>query len=108
MALYAILARLTEMGQKDIKGMMERRSQSIRQLEENGIRIVADYALMGGEYDFLYIVEAADNEVILRQIVKDTQSGMLKFQTLAATRLDLFAEMVRETSTESDRQRSAG
>ena len=44
MALYVILATLTEAGAKDIGGIMKRRTESIRELERSGIKTVADYA----------------------------------------------------------------
>jgi uncharacterized protein with GYD domain len=92
METYVILAKLTEKGQQDIQGIAERRQKNIEDLKQNGITIVADYALMG-EYDFLYIVEAPDNRTIIQQIVKDSTSGTLVFHTMAALPLDQFASI---------------
>jgi uncharacterized protein with GYD domain len=95
MATFAILASLTEAGARDLQGIMERRSESLRDLERHGIKTLADYALMGGEYDFLYLVEAESSEAILQQIAKATEKGRLKFRTMPALPLDEFARLVR-------------
>lgn len=94
MALYVILATLTEAGARDIDGIMQRRAEGIQELERHGVKRVADYALMGGDYDFLYIVEADSNETILQQVVRDTRSGKLRFHTMPALSLDAFANLV--------------
>jgi uncharacterized protein with GYD domain len=96
MGLYVILASLTETGAKNLTTMMQKRSSSLTALQDHGIKIVADYALMGGSYDFLYIVEAEDNETILRQVVSDTRHGDLKFHTMPALPLDTFEKLVQK------------
>lgn len=100
MQTYIMLAKLTEKGREDIKGIAQRRQKNIEDLQQAGIRIVADYAVMG-DYDFVYVVEAADNETILRQIVKDSGSGHLAFHTMPAIPLDRFESMVEQTETKS-------
>lgn len=47
-----------------MRGFAERRPKNVEQLRAAGIRIVADYALMGG-YDFVYIVEAPDATTLM-------------------------------------------
>jgi uncharacterized protein with GYD domain len=94
METYVILAKLTEKGREDIKGIAERRQKNIQQLQQQGIRIVADYALMG-PYDFLYVIEAPDNRTLLEQIVKDSSNGSLAFETMAAMPMDQFEGLVK-------------
>lgn len=96
MALYVILASLTEEGAKDIPGIVARRADGLQGLERHGIKRIADYALMGSEFDFMYIVEADSNETILRQVVRDTASGKLRFHTMPAVTLDDFANIVQK------------
>jgi uncharacterized protein with GYD domain len=95
METYVMLAKLTAKGREDIKGIMERRQKNIEELQKNGIRVVADYAVMG-PYDFLYVVEAADNQTIMRQIAKDSGSGHLEFQTMLAVPLDQFEQLTKD------------
>ena len=96
METYVILAKLTDRGRQDIQGIAERRQKNIEALKQNGINIVADYALMG-DYDFLYIVEAPDNRTIMQQIVKDTAAGTLIFHTMGAMPLDQFSSIALNT-----------
>jgi uncharacterized protein with GYD domain len=94
MATYAVLATLTERGAQDLKGIAERRAKNMGELAQLGIRVIADFALMG-EYDFLYIVEAPDNVTIMRETIKDVSSGTLRFQTLPAIPMDQFVELTK-------------
>ncbi len=94
MATYAVLATLTERGAQDLKGIAERRAKNMGELAQRGIRVIADFALMG-EYDFLYIVEAPDNVTIMRETIKDVSSGTLRFQTLPAIPMDQFVELTK-------------
>ena len=94
MATYAVLATLTERGAQDLKGIAERRAKNMDELAQRGIRVIADFALMG-EYDFLYIVEAPDNVTIMRETIKDVSSGTLRFQTLPAIPMDQFVELTK-------------
>src|SRR2546425_22175 len=96
MGIYAVLATLTEAGARDIESIARRRADHIRELEHDGIKVLADYALMGGDYDFLYLVEAADDGTIMRRVVHDTKAGHLKFRTMPAMPLEKFAEIMRE------------
>jgi uncharacterized protein with GYD domain len=90
METYVILASLTEKGRSDIQGIAKRREQNLEQLKQNGIRVIADYALMG-EFDFLYIVEAPNNQTILQQVIHDASGGTLAFRTMPAMSMDQFA-----------------
>ena len=94
MATYVLLATLTRRGAEDIQGIVERRAEHIDELARNGIKVVADYALMG-EYDFLYIVEAADNLSVLKEVIKAAGSGTLHFRTLPAVPMDEFVDLVK-------------
>jgi uncharacterized protein with GYD domain len=100
MQTFIMLVKLTEKGREDIKGIAARRQKNIEELQKNGIRIVADYAVMG-EYDFVYVVEAPDQETMMRQLVKDTGSGRLSFHTLPAIPLDQFEAMTEQLETKS-------
>ena len=95
MATYAILATLTQRGAEDIKGIAERRSKNLEQLAQAGIRVIADYALMG-EYDFLYIVEAPDNLTILQEVIKNSSVGTLSFRTMPAVPMEEFIDLVKD------------
>ena len=95
MATYAILATLTRRGAEDLDGIVARRQKNLEELAQAGIKVVADYALMG-EYDFLYIVEAPDNLTILRETAKNSAAGTLHFRTMPAVPMDEFVNLVKD------------
>ncbi len=97
METYIVLAKLTEKGRGDIKGIAERRQKNIEQLQQAGIRIVADYAVMG-DYDFLYVVEAPNNRAIMEQVVRDSSHGTLAFHTMPAMPMDQFVAIAGRLS----------
>lgn len=98
METYVMLVTLTEKGRMDIDGIAKRRDKNIEELQKNGIRIVADYALMG-EYDFLYVVEAPNNQTMMEQIIHDSSSGTLVFRTMLAIPMEQFASMAANTKS---------
>lgn len=95
MATYVMLAKLTEKGRENIKAIAEHRQQNLEKLEQRGIHPVMDFALMG-QYDFLYVVEAPDDQTIFQQAIKDSTSGVLEFITMPAMPLDQFEAFVKD------------
>lgn len=98
-ATYLMLATLTDKGRQDVKGVADRRGENIEELKRAGIRIVADYALMGN-YDFAYIVEAPDNVTLLEQIVQDSSGGTILFHTFPAVPMDEFVGIINRAKGE--------
>lgn len=88
-----MLVTLTDKGREDVKGIADRQRQNIEQLAQAGIKIVADYALMG-DYDFLYVIEGPDNRTVLEQVVKDSSGGTMIFRTMPALPMDDFAQII--------------
>lgn len=92
MATFVMLATLTDKGRQDVEGFARRRDKNIEELKNNGITVVADYALMG-EYDFMYVVEAPDFDTMMKQIVHDSSGGTVVFRTFAAMPMEQFASI---------------
>jgi len=84
MAYYVILSTLTDDGRKTIKEHPERILEVNRELEEKmGIKVKDQYAVLG-PYDFVNIVEAKDNEVVMKMSVELGSRGSVQLLTLAA------------------------
>lgn len=83
MATYILLSNLTDEGAKTIKNNPHRITQVNTELEAMGVKVVAQYATLG-PYDFVNIVEAADNETIMRVSAELASRGSIKVMTLAA------------------------
>ena len=89
MSTYVMLTTLTDEGRKTVKSNPERIKEVNKEVEAMGVKIMAQYALLG-QYDFLNIIEAPNNEVISKVAVELGSRGTLQTLTLTAINLDDF------------------
>jgi len=89
MALYVMLTTLTDVGRKTIKEKPQRIKEVNKEVEAMGVKIVAQYALLG-PYDFINILEAPDNITVSKVAVELGSRGTLQTMTMAAMSLDEF------------------
>ena len=89
MPYYVTLTNLTEQGRKTIKARPERIREVNKELTAMGGRIVAQYAVLG-PYDFVTILEAENNEVIMGIAVELSARGTLQLMSLPALEIDKF------------------
>lgn len=87
MPVYVALSKLTEEGSKTIKKNPERIKEVNKDLEAMGVKILAQYALLG-QYDFINILEAPDNDTIVRMSVEIGSRGSVQMQTMPAVSID--------------------
>jgi uncharacterized protein with GYD domain len=83
MAYYVILSTLTDDGRKTIKEHPERILEVNKELEKMGIKVKEQFAVLG-QYDFVNIVEAPDNEAVLKMSVELGSRGSVHLLTLPA------------------------
>lgn len=97
MSIYVMLTTLTDEGRKTIKSHPERIKEVNQEVERMGVKILDQYALLG-QYDFLNIIEAPDNDVISRVAIELGSRGTLQTLTMVAIALDDFiAAMQKQT-----------
>ncbi len=89
MAIYVMLTTLTDQGRKTIKENPQRIKEVNKEVEAMGVRILAQYALLG-PYDFINILEAQDNKAVSKVAVELGARGTLQTLTMAAMTLDEF------------------
>lgn len=89
MALYVMLTTLTDEGRKTIKKNPGRIKEVNKEVEDMGVKILGQYALMGA-YDFLNILEAPNNDTVVKVAVELGARGTLQTTTLAAMPIDAF------------------
>jgi uncharacterized protein with GYD domain len=89
MATYIILSNLTDSGAETIKKKPGRIKEVNKELEAQGVKVVSQYALLG-PYDFVNIVEGADNETMARVAAELSSRGSVKVLTMAAIPIDDF------------------
>ena len=94
MALYIMLTTLTDEGRKTIKEKPERIREVSKEVENMGVKILAQYALLG-QYDFANILEAPSNEVVAKVAVELGSRGTLQTMTIVAMTLDDFIKALK-------------
>ena len=83
MPTYILLSTLTPEGRQTLHRNPERLEEVNREITEFGCKVVAQYAVLG-PYDFVSIIEAADNETIAHLSVDLSSRGTLHITTLPA------------------------
>jgi len=89
MPYYVLLSNLTDEGWKTVKEKPERIKEVNNELEAFGVHVISQYALLG-QYDFLNIVEAPNNETIAKVSIDLGSRGTIKIVSMAAIPIDAF------------------
>ena len=87
MAIYVMLTTLTDEGRKTVKANPKRLKEVNHEVEAMGVKIVAQYALLG-PYDFINILEAPDNTTVSKVALELGSRGTLQTMTMAAMPVD--------------------
>lgn len=89
MAYYVVLSTLTDEGRKTIKEKPERILEVNKELEKIGVTVKEQFAVLG-QYDFVNIVEAKDNNAVMKMSVELGARGSVQLLTLAAIPIEEF------------------
>jgi len=81
MRTYVLLSTLTSQGLQTLKATPERLLEVNREIEEHGIKVVRQWALLGA-YDVLTVVEAPDDTAIARLTIDLSARGSARFDSL--------------------------
>ena len=100
MPIYLMLTTLTDEGRKAIKENPDRIKEVNKEVEYMGVKIIDQYALLG-QYDFVNIVEAPNNEVVAKLAIELSARGTVQTLTLAAMPLDNFITYLKKKPSES-------
>jgi uncharacterized protein with GYD domain len=94
MPYYVILSNLTDEGRRTIKQKPERIIEVNKEIEAMGVKIHKQYALLGS-YDFVSIVEAPDNERVIKMSVEIGSRGSVHMMTLPAIPVEEFIKKIK-------------
>ena len=94
MAKYIMLSTLTDEGRKTIKQRPERILEVNKEIESFGAKVVDQYAVLG-QYDFVNVIEAPDNETITRVSVELGSRGTVQLTTLPAMGINEFIGTIK-------------
>jgi uncharacterized protein with GYD domain len=94
MPLFVMLTKLTDQGANTVDRDPDRIKEVNKDVESLGAKVIGQYALLG-EYDFLNILDAPDNDTILRISLKLASRGTLRIYTMAAMPVEDFIQAVK-------------
>lgn len=83
MPTYILLSTLTPEGRQTLHKEPDRLEQVNREIADFGCRVISQYAVLG-QWDFVTIVEAQDNETIAHLSVDLGSRGTVNIQTMPA------------------------
>ena len=95
MARFVRLVKLTREGKMNIKELPERFAKGRAYLESLGGKIVDVYAV-SGPYDLVAILEAPDEQAVMKHGLFVAQTGYVDIVTMPATRIEDFMNTVAE------------
>lgn len=94
MATFMMLSTLGPDGSATLREKPERIKQVNAEVEAMGGRVLHQYALLG-QWDFVTIIETADELIMARIATELTARGTLKTRTLPAIDVDDLIEALR-------------
>ena len=89
MSTFIMLSTLTDEGAETITENPDRIKEVNLEVESLGVKVLHQFATLG-QYDFVSIVEAPDNETIARVSAELSSRGSIRLQTLPAIPIDTF------------------
>jgi uncharacterized protein with GYD domain len=89
MATYILLSSLTDEGAETIQENPGRIKEVNKELEAMGVKVMAQYAVLG-PYDFVNVVECANNETMARVSAALSSRGTIRIMSMAAIPIDDF------------------
>ncbi len=91
MPTYLMLTNLTAEGVRTIKNNPSRVAEVNKEVEQLGARVVTQYATLG-QYDFVTVIEAPDEQTMAKVSVELGSRGTMTSQTLTAIPAETLAD----------------
>ena len=95
MSVYLMLTTLTDAGRKALQDNPEILTEINKEVEFMGVKILTQYALLG-QYDFVNIIEAPNNEAVAKLAIRLSARGTTQTLTLAAISVDDLITTLKE------------
>ncbi len=95
MAIFVMLSNLTDDGRKTIKKKPDRIKEVNKEVEEMGVKVIAQYALLG-PYDFVNVLDAPNSEAVSRVAIELGSRGTVQTMTMAALPIDEFINNLKK------------
>ena len=89
MPTFVMLSTLTPEGVQTIKSNPARIREVNQELEQLGVTVTAQWAVLG-RYDFVNVIEAPDEKAVARASMELGSRGTAHYETLTAIPVDEF------------------
>jgi uncharacterized protein with GYD domain len=96
MPIYVGLGNWTDQGTKDFRGAV-RRGNSFREAVEQAGGRVRELVWTMGEYDFVTVVEAPDDETAATLVLRVAAAGNVRTKTMRAFDADQMSDIIART-----------
>ena len=90
-----MLSTLTTEGRKVVKDKPEKIEEVTEEAERMGVKVISQYALLG-PYDFMNLLKAESEEVIMKLAIEVTAGGKMEVLTLPAIHIDKYLERLKK------------
>jgi uncharacterized protein with GYD domain len=104
MPIYVGLGNWTDQGTKDFRGSVQR-GNGFRELVEQAGGRVRELVWTMGEYDFITVLEAPDDETAATLVLRVAAAGNVRTKTMRAFDADQMSDIIARTG---EGRRSAG
>jgi len=95
MGIYLMLSTLTTEGRKVVRDKPEKIEEVTEEAERMGVKVISQYALLGS-YDFMNLLKAESEEVIMKLAIEVTAGGKMEVLTLPAIHIDKYLESLKK------------
>ena len=95
MSVYLMLTTLTDNGRSALQEDPEMIWDLNKEVEFMGVKILDQYAVLG-QYDFVNILEAPSNEVMVKLATRLSAKGNFQTLTLAAITIDSLIDTLKK------------
>ncbi len=93
MSVYILLSTLTAEGRKTVKDRPSRIQEVDQEMEALGVKLISQHAVIG-PYDFVNVVEAPNNEAIMRLSAELGSRGTVQIISMPAIPIDEFIHAI--------------
>ncbi|MBE0449193.1 MAG: GYD domain-containing protein [Actinobacteria bacterium] len=96
MAMFVMLTKLTDEGMKTLRKHPERIKEVNEEVTQKfGVKILSQYAVMGA-YDFVNLLEAPDNDTVVKMAIELGSRGTIRTLTMPAIEIDRLIQDLKE------------
>ena len=94
MSRYIVISNLTDEGAKTLKKNAGRIKEVNAELKSMGVNVIDQYTVLGN-FDFVTIVEAEDDIMVMKAVIAIDSRGSIKTATFKAVPIDEFIESLK-------------